>query len=377
MRILRIITRLNTGGPAIQAVALHERLSCWGHDCRLLAGLVGDNEQRDIETGAAGLLGVGFIPQLDREICPKDDFLSLGQIRNEIIDFRPDVVHTHMSKAGLLGRLAALTVRPRPKLVHTFHGHVFHSYFGRGRTWLFLSLEQWLSRKTDAVIAISDSQMEELRGYGMENLVTMPLGLDLGRFLGIKSFVHTPGKPLRIGLIGRLTAIKNPDLFFRFCGEAAKRFPVEISVIGEGELRNGIEDRGYELSGIRPVVRSVPHDLVHQVYEDLDIVVCSSLNEGTPVSLIEAMASGRLVVSVIAGGCKDLVGGMVFNKYDKNPEIGAAIALEWVLKTGIYEGFIKRMRKCVKETYSFARLVGDIESLYGELMKGKKNEIHR
>lgn len=376
MRIMRIIARLNTGGPAIQAIELSTELARRGHECLLVAGHVPANEQNDLERRMIvetmrNRYDYKFCPDLQRGPNFKKDKAAFLWLRERMEQFCPDVVHTHTAKAGLLGRLAALTIRPRPRLVHTFHGHVFHSYFGRCKAWFYLQMERWLSRFTDAVVAISPVLEKELAGYGIKNLKLVPLGFDLSRFLNIRPFAYDPAKRLHIGIVGRLTAIKNHELFLDFMAKMMTVLPVAGWVIGQGERENEI--RQMIVAGQLPIeIMAVDHADMHEIYKSLDIVVCTSKNEGTPVSLIEAMAAGKLVVSTRVGGCKDLLGlgkrrrGISLYPNRAERTVGELMDL---FNTGKYKTIIDNARSHVVREYQLARLVLDIENLYEEVLE--------
>lgn len=377
MKILRIITRLNTGGPAIQVVNLIREFTLRNHACLLISGRVGFNEGNDLERQVldyADLTGYAtlFCPELQRGLNWKLDFKAFLWLRKRIKSFQPDVIHTHMSKAGFLGRMAALSVRPRPKLVHTFHGHVFHSYFGPWKSRFYLALERWLSKRTDAVLAISNDQKRELEGYKLKNIYRkpVPLGFNLDRFLEINPFTYVRDEPLNIGLVGRLTPIKNPYLFLDLIEQIGKIHPVQGWIIGEGEMEREIRAR-IKVQNLPVEMMRYDYDSVHKAYSGLDIVACTSLNEGTPVSLIEAMASGRLVISTPVGGCVDLLGydpikntasrGMLLDTVDN-----AAVRLVACLKGDVYLEIVQAAKDYIEENYKMERLIDDIKQIYKE-----------
>jgi len=372
MKILRVITRLNVGGPARQCIDLNRELTKRGHECVLVSGPVGRYEGRTLEHEAcctfnADSNACSYLMQygLRRELGFYD-INGFRAIRRLIKDYKPDIVHTHTSKAGFLTRCAALTAKPRPRLVHTFHGNVFSRYFTKSRSRLFRLLEQWLAGKTDAVISISSMQQQELAAYRIPSVV-VSLGFDLGRFLRIPALdwnLVNKTKTLRVGIVGRLCEIKNHELFFQFCDELEKAFPdffVLRVVVGGGERLQELAVR-YDSN---KVLFTGWQDKMEDIYRYLDLVVCTSKNEGTPVALIEAMASGRLVVSTDVGGVRDLVGkgsrGVLLN--------GKATAetVRTILNSYAYKLIVERARKYVAAQHSLSRLVDDIEALYAGL----------
>ena len=371
MRILRIITRLNIGGPAIQAITLQKELAKKGHVCRLLAGvgLQGEGERWMIE-GIPQAVDVRFIPFLQREVDWRKDWRAFLRLRKEIKEFAPDVIHTHMSKAGALGRLAARMTKGNFKLVHTFHGHVFYGYFGRRKTYVFKSIERQLAKRTDAIVAISELQRRDLINNHIEEgrIRLIPLGFRLEPFLKLPQFEYN-ARNLSVGIVGRLAEVKHHELFFTFVEELRKSFKVNAFVIGDGERGKELED----LAKGTPCnfLGWVPPKCMPAVYSFLDVVVCTSRNEGTPVALIEAMAAGRLVVSTPVGGVRDLIGkdGERGLYLLENSIRNTCIMLEEVLKSGYYEVIIDRARRYVAESHTLDRLVDRVENLYFELLK--------
>ncbi|HEV2764281.1 MAG TPA: glycosyltransferase, partial [Pyrinomonadaceae bacterium] len=344
MRIVRIIARLNVGGPARHVAWLTAALARAGHETVLVAGTVPPGEE-DMSYFAEGL-GVAplRLPEMSREISPKDA-LTVWKLYRLFTRLRPDVVHTHTAKAGTVGRAAgflyrwltpsALGGRPRPcRFVHTYHGHVFHSYYGPLKTRLFLAVERALARLcTDRIVVISPQQYKEIHQRfkvgRAEQFVVIPLGLDTDAFAGglegraaaRREFGADEGT-LLVGLVGRLTEIKNHRLFL----DSAARFKqtraeaggetsetglprVRFVVVGDGHLRGALEEyaRALGLTGEDVLFAGTRHD-PENFYPALDIVALTSLNEGTPLTLIEAMATGRAIVATAVGGVVDLLG---------------------------------------------------------------------
>ncbi len=374
MKILRIITRLNIGGPSIQALDLSKELKKRGHDCYMLSGF-GSKTEGDMWTAYDEYVSVTFTNPLRREINPYWDYYAFRNIRRKIKSFKPDIVHSHQVKAGALARLAVLSMRKaeRPKTVHTYHGHTFHSYWGKTKGFIFRNIERFLNKRTDRIIAISQSQYNDLvykyEVCSEEQTRIIPLGFDLSELLEIKSFDYNTHYLLRVGIIGRLNEIKNHELFFDFLEALLKEFGkyrVVGYIIGDGEQRKEL----FEIAKKRklPIMMTGWQNKKQIInwYKLLDIVVCTSKNEGTPVSLIEAMAAGRLAVSTPVGGCVDLLSGMrglLISDFKR-----LANDLLEFLEEHRYKYFIQRARQYVKENHQLDRLVDDIENLYEELL---------
>ncbi|HUF05630.1 MAG TPA: glycosyltransferase [Aridibacter sp.] len=346
MKILRIIARLNVGGPARHVVWLTEALNDEEFESVLVAGTVPPTEE---DMGYfADQYGVEpvFIEEMSRELSPKDA-VSLWKVWRTILREKPDIIHTHTAKAGTVGRAAGflykwltpgtLVGRPRRvKLVHTYHGHIFHSYYGKAKTRFFLFIERTLARlATDRIITITEQQRNEINedfGIGRgKQFEVIPLGIDLSAFedpdsrrSAFRRQIGASDGDIVIGIVGRLTDIKDHELFLRAASELSHEFhegnhgkhgeaqrekgAVRFVVIGNGHLRRELEELAEGL-GVSDLVTFLGNrEDPETFYAGLDIVALTSKNEGTPLSLIEAMASRRPVVSTAVGGVVDLLG---------------------------------------------------------------------
>lgn len=315
IRVARIITRLNVGGPAIQAMLLTERLDPTRYESVLICGRPeaheGDMAQFRPSPGVRPIV----VPGLRREISPIADLRSFVQIVRILRRFRPHIVHTHMAKAGLLGRLAA-RLAGSPVVLHTFHGNVLRGYFGSPMTRVFILLERALARLSTRLIAISGGQGAELEDLGIASrrrIVEIPLGVDLVPFLATRRGAFraelgvSDDVPL-VGIVARLVPIKAVHVFL----EAAARLRVDhptvmFVVVGDGVLRPWLEELARSLGlGLQVRFTGWRADLP-AIYADLDVMALTSRNEGTPVSAIEALASGCAVVATAVGGVPDIV----------------------------------------------------------------------
>ena len=403
VKIVRIIARLNIGGPARNAVLLAEGFNGDGFKTCLVAGspeiAEGDMSYFALEKGIKPVI----INELTRSISPLKDIKALWEIYRIIKKEQPDIVHTHTAKAGTLGRIAAilynipltLTLSPKGRgckkvlSVHTFHGHVFDGYFGSMATKVFIAIERLLARFTTKVVAVSNSVANDVSmRYNItpkEKIEVIPLGFDLGRFLKagenrgkLKKELGLPSDVLLVGIVGRLVPIKNHKMFL----DVAKKLTAQSSqlkakfiIVGDGELRDDLENYAAEL-GIKDKVIFLGwrRDL-ENIYADLDVVCLTSLNEGTPVSLIEAMASARPVVATDVGGVRDIVknggNGLLVSSGDV---LGFSKALFKMLEDRekrLEMG--RRGREFVAENFTKERLIEDMKSLYEGLLikKGK------
>jgi len=406
MKILRIIARLNVGGPARHVVWLTDELQDEEEfQSVLIAGTVPDGEE-DMSY-LADELGIKpvYIEEMSRELSPKDA-ISLFKIYRVMKRERPDIVHTHTAKAGTVGRAAAflyrwltwktLIGRPRKvRIVHTFHGHVFHSYYGNLKTKVFLAFERMLARfATDTIITISPQQRKEIHevfGVGSSGqFEIVPLGIDLKPFAApesrraiFRAEMNADGGELLIGFVGRLTEIKNISLFLKVAGLYAKNnadLPrLRFIIVGDGHLRKSLEAEASEL-GIGGLVTFLGNrNDAEAVYAGLDIVALTSLNEGTPLSLIEAMASKRAVISTAVGGVIDLLGNAGdardgFKICERGISIHSQSAenffngLIYLIKNeSVREDLAAAGYEFVENNYSKERLVTDIKALYRRL----------
>jgi glycosyltransferase involved in cell wall biosynthesis len=402
-RILRIIARLNIGGPAIQAISLSDHLSREGYETLLVSGRVTPNEGDMAYFAEQRGVQPVILPKMGREISPKGDINSLVDLRRIIKQFKPHIIHTHTAKAGTLGRMAGLSFNlnrrsnVKTRMVHTFHGHIFHSYFGPLKTRFFIQIERFLSRFTDRIIVISPLQQHDICWrYGIappEKVRIIPLGFDLSDFEGKGAdgkeirgrYVLQEGQSVSlVGIIGRLTDVKNHRVLL----EAAKRLKAmgkgedfRFLIVGDGELRQDLIAYARKLGVQNAVVFTGWQKDMPSIYDALDIVALTSLNEGTPVSLIEAMANTRPVVATDVGGVRDLMGAI-----DQDSKHGYTRAQHGILvASGDGEGLAralaflhenrqvskemaKRAREFVLKHYSMERLVKDIKSLYKEIL---------
>lgn len=389
-KIVRIIARLNIGGPSIHTVLLSSELNKKGYRDILVCGRVNDSEgDMSYLARESGVTPV-VIPELGREISIIKDFKSFIALLSIMKREKPDIVHTHTAKAGTLGRLAAICARV-PVKVHTFHGHVFDGYFSPMKARIFLFIERLLACFTDRVIVVSELVKHEivdrLKVTNSSKCVVVPLGFELDRFLACEGHrglfrkeLGVAPDTLLVGIVGRLVPIKNHAIFLK----AAKIIlyksadkNIKFVIIGDGEcaieLKKEAERQGFE---DKVIFTGWKRDLV-SVYADLDIVALTSLNEGTPVSIIEAMACAKPVVATDVGGVGDVVtdGRSGFLVKSNDADGLADRLIELLADKGKRERFGLCGRESVRTKYSKSRLVEDIEKLYDECLK--ENTKHR
>jgi len=395
--IVRIITRLNIGGPSIQATRLTTALEAHGYTTTLIHGRLGEGEGDMSYLLAPGARAIQ-LDSLRRPVSPLHDLRAVVRIYGELTRLRPAIVHTHMAKAGLLGRLATVFYNltrgsaPRARVVHTYHGHVLEGYFNALITGIFVALERLLARASDRIIAISPAIERELRdGFGIgraDQYRVVPLGFDLSAFAAVddasraraRQDLSIDADAEVVSTVGRLTAIKQHRLFLDTVARAARSRPRIVALIaGDGELRAELESYAAQL-GIANRVRFLGwrRDLP-TIYGATDVFLLTSRNEGTPVALIEAMATGVTGVSTDVGGVKDVidsdaVGGRV---PDNDAEALAAAVVRYLADPGLRRMSGQRARSAVLHRYSLERLVRDIAELYAELVPdAQKTAVH-
>ena len=385
---MRVITRLNIGGPSIQATRLTTALDSHGFHTTLLHGRLGDGEG-DMSYLLPANADARYIATLCRPLSPLDDLRTLIRLYSEFRRLCPRIVHTHMAKAGLLARLAAAAHNltrgsaPRARIVHTYHGHVLDGYFSPLATKVFITLERMLAKLSDRIIAISPAiQSELLRTYriGREDQYrVVPLGFDLSPFAAIDATaraaarrdLNLPGDALVVSTVGRLTAIKQHRLFLDTIKRVSETHTNVIALIaGDGELRDDIVAYAASL-GLTDRVRMLGwrRDLA-TIYAATDVFLLTSRNEGTPVALIEAMASGVPGVSTDVGGVKDVIGGIETGRTAAFGDVdGLAAAINGLLADpSLRAATGEAARQRVLARYDIARLVADIATLYRELL---------
>lgn len=384
IKVVRVIARLNIGGPAVHTVLLTAGLNPSRFESLLVAGVVGPNEGDMGDLAAAKDVTPVVVPTLGREIHLRGDgaaFLRLFRLfRRE----RPQVVHTHTAKAGMVGRLAA-RLAGVPVVVHTFHGHVFHGYFGPHKTRFFIFLERFLARLSDCIVTVSEGQRRELAAYGiapLEKIRVVPLGFDLAPFLTATAAegaawrreIDVPEDAPLVGIVARLTGVKNHRLFLEAAHRVAEAVPgVWFVVVGDGELRDDLEACAADL-GLAGRVRFTGWVReMAPVYAALDLLALTSLNEGTPVTLIEGMAAGRPVVSTAVGGVPEIVAdgetGLLAPAGDVDALARAVVEL--LRDPARRRAMGQAGRESVRARFSAGRLVGDVERLYTELLSAR------
>jgi glycosyltransferase involved in cell wall biosynthesis len=388
MKIVRIIARLNVGGPAIHVILLTHEFRKRGHESLLVVGPVPETEGNMEYYASKWNVLLVRVPELIRPLSLKNDWVAFWKIFRLLRRERPDIVHTHTAKAGTLGRVAAI-LAGTPVILHTFHGNIFDGYFSPARTRLFLFIERLLARFTDRIISISKSQSDELINKHKiaqpDKFEIVRLGIDLDEFREVEgdNRCHSEdreNRPLVIGWVGRLTEIKDP-LFFVDLAAVMKSSgtPAKFVMVGDGHLRQAIEAKISEYSLQGDFTLSGWQQEMAEVYSRIDLMVLTSLNEGTPVTMIEAMATGRPFVAFNVGGLLDLMVGPAqryegFEVYDNGILVRPRDTATFVKAVGLLVQDPERrirMGQAGKvfalQNFSKERLAQDTEALYRKL----------
>lgn len=379
MRIARVLTRLNLGGPARQALASDPLLAARGHVLRLFTGSPLPGEGDLFEHFQEQGVDVVRVPGLGRDPRPTADWTALRALRADLDTFEPDVVHTHASKAGFLGRLAC---RGRPwARVHTFHGHVLEGYFSRPVSGALVWSERRLAAGTARLLAVSDRTRQDLVRLGVaggEQIEVVPPGVDLSELLGLSHREDPAGSRFRsecgcepgdllVGVIGRLAEVKRPDVALEAFRMASSRVPhLRLVFVGDGRERDLIEARLSSFdAGLRARVALAGNQVsMAPIYAACDLVLSSSRSEGMPVALIEAGASGIPVVATPVGGVPELVVNGETGRLAEEPEGLCRALVELASHEGLRSSMGRAGRARVRELHSANALALRLERVY-------------
>jgi glycosyltransferase involved in cell wall biosynthesis len=384
IKVVRVIARLNIGGPAVHVVNLHAGLDPTRFEQVLVVGTENPGEGSMLDYALSRGVRPFVIPEIVTEfnLKPKD-LKALAKLCRLIRQERPHIVHTHTAKAGLLGRLAG-RLAGVPVVVHTYHGHVLHGYFSPVKTWLMRSMERTLARMTDQIITVSERVKRELVSYSVApptKIAVIPLGFDLKPFLCCQDqcgqFRHELGVSdgaRLVSIVGRIFPIKNHRLFLDAAALVAALEPsARFVIVGDGVLRREMEDHARELRIADRVIFTGWRRDLPRIYADMDLLVVSSNNEGTAVSAIEAMAAGRPVIATRVGGLPDLIAeeetGLLVPPGDRDGLATAVLRLLKDPETACRMG--QSARAMVQEHFSVQRLIVDMENLYHQLLAQK------
>lgn len=379
IRVLRVIARMNLGGPAHHVAILSTKLDPSKYESLLVSGRTGVGEEDYTELDG---IRVHYLDRLGSEIRPVRDLLVLIELIRVVRAFQPSIVETHTAKAGMLGRLAAvLALRRRPIVIHTYHGHVLSGYFGPLKTRVFRAIERALAKVSDCLIGVSAATVDELVEIGVaprSKFAVVPLGLDLEPFLAIgsdpdQSFREEVGVGAEEALFtytGRLVPIKRPELMLRSLARArAGGAAVRVAVVGDGIIRPRLEGLARSLGcGDAVAFLGYRRDLP-RIAAGSDAALLTSENEGTPVALIEAAAAGRPSVATDVGGVRDIVvdGTGLLAASDDESTLATLIA-RVASDPDLRREMGARAREHVAKRFATARLLTDVDGLYSRLL---------
>ena len=382
IRVVRVIARLNVGGPALHVTYLARGLAERGYETTLVAGDVARGEESMAFVAERAGVEVVPLPGLSRELSPVRDALAALRLARIIRAVRPDVVHTHTAKAGAVGRAAALLSGGRPVVVHTFHGHVLRGYFGRVGTLVFRAIETLLARFTDRLVAVSPEVRDELVALGVapvEKFSVIRLGLELERRVSFDGDArevrrrHGIGADtFVVGWFGRMTAVKQTDDLIETLRRLREEQGVDalLLLVGDGDARARLEQLAHELGVARHCLFLGYQQDVATWFAVSDAVVLTSASEGTPATLIEALAAARPVVATDVGGVSDVVddGETGFLVPARDTEALAAKLAVLARDPALRESMGRDARERVLERYAVERLVADVDELYRRLL---------
>src|SRR5687767_5051973 len=399
-RVLRILNRLAVGGPVLNATYLTKYLAPEFETLFVVGEKEGHEKSADFLVDSLGI-SYTTVAGMGRSINPVGDYMAYQRMKKIIKDFRPDIVHTHAAKPGAIGRLAAAACGV-PGIVHTFHGHVFHSYFNSVKTNFFINTERFLASKSDVIIAISNQQKKELvQDFTIapaEKFRVIQLGLDLDKF-GVqqeakrKKFRTEFGiadDEIAIGIVGRLVPVKNHYLFIKAIAHVLHSSSKKIKafIIGDGETRRDLENvanqAGIKFSTEKDLIH--PHPLVFTSWRSdvdvinagLDIVTLTSHNEGTPVSLIEAQAANKPIVATRVGGIQDIVreGETALLSEVNDTETFCDNLLKLIEDGALRYRMGNNSSQYVMEQFSYHRLTKDMSYLYWNLLEKQRKTVN-
>lgn len=393
VRVLRILNRFNLGGPTYNAAFLTKYLSP-EFKTLLVGGEIDKTENSSLHILDDLNIKPIIVPEMKRSINYNNDLVAYYKLKEIIHRFKPDIIHTHASKAGSLGRWAAYRCNV-PIIVHTFHGHVFHSYFGAAKTSIVKSVERSLAKISSSIVAISNKQKEELciehKITSEDKVHVVPLGFDLAKFqedkdnkrIQFRKDYNISDDETAVGIIGRLVPIKNHPFFIDVIDHIQKTSSLKFRffIVGDGESRSDIEEyakaKGVEFTSKRGEKALLTFTSwikdIDRVNAGLDIITLCSLNEGTPVSLIEAQASGTPIVATNVGGIEDVVlPGKTALLTDGGAEDFAAKVIELASNKSLMAKMQSKGWTFVQDKFHYERLVSDMEQHYWNLLSNSR-----
>ena len=380
IRVVRVIARMNIGGPAIHVAKLTSGMKRNGFETILVSGSPGATEGDMSDLAQAQNVNFRCIKQLGPTIAPWDDGVAFLRLFRLIRSIKPQIVHTHTAKAGALGRVAA-RLAGVPVVVHTFHGHVFSGYWGPVLSYVAVATERFLSRLSTVIVTVSENVRRELITHRIapaKQIHVLPLGLDLDVFENctanrgeFRSELNIGATVPLVGTIGRLVPIKNQQLFLRAASRlVAAGFKGRFVVVGGGELAGKLQQLVLELGIADHTVFTGWRRDLGKIYADLDVLVNTANNEGTPVALIEAMAARVPVVATEVGGVPDMIESQRNGFLVPAGDMDALVeAIDLALDAP--EGILDAAQKYALENHNLDRMLTGASDLYRRLLQDK------
>jgi glycosyltransferase involved in cell wall biosynthesis len=382
IKVVRVVGRLNVGGPSIHVINLTAGLDAARYEQLLVVGTEKSHEGSMLDLAITR----GVRPHVMSEIVTAfaltpNDVRALVKLYCLMRRERPHIVHTHTAKAGLLGRMAAHLARV-PVVVHTYHGHVLHGYYGNVANLLLRSIEKVLATFTTRIVTVSEEIKKDIVNYRIaspEKITVIPLGFELEPFLEshtrqgeFRQELQLSREHKLVGIVGRLFPIKNHGLFLRAARRVlAERTDVYFIIVGDGVLRPTLQQQADDLGIASHVIFTGWRRDLPRIYADLNTLVISSNNEGTPVSVIEAMASGCPVVATRVGGLPDLITNLETGILVPPRDAGAlATAVLRVLNDPVVTSYMTQNAQIMaRSRFAVERLMGNVEYLYEKLLQ--------
>ena len=378
IRVMRIIARMNVGGPAVQVSELMLGFNTTEFDQRLYTGFCADDEADYLETVATGVKAIRIVG-FGRQVSLGGDIRAFTTLVKEIRKFKPHVIHTHTAKSGFLGRIASIISLQPSIRVHTFHGHLLNGYFGSFKRLLVVIAEKFLAIFTDQLLAVGDKVRQDLLHTGIgskEKFGLMPPGLAIAEIPAKVESLKSLGlsvERLQCGFIGRVTQIKRPDRFLDVVSEINKRgVDLDFFIAGDGEL--------LESSRIRILKQDLPVKIlgwqteIEKVLSAADIIMLTSDNEGTPLSLIQAGMAGLPVVTTNVGSVPEVVLDGITGIITNSNVQEIADALQKLVHDGaLRQQLGKAAQEFTLANFGVQRLVHDHEELYKKLLTSRAN----
>lgn len=378
IRVMRIIARMNVGGPAVQVSGLMRGFDATKFDQRLITGYCAADEADYLDTVATDVIATR-IKGLGRSISPKADLGAFLHVVREIRSFRPHLIHTHTAKAGVIGRIASIVSGHKSIRVHTYHGHLLHGYFGKFKTRLVIVIEKVLAQFTTKLLAVGKKVMDELLAAGIgraKKFSVMPPGLSL-RALPSRTDACTElnldPSLTYCAFIGRITKIKRPDRFLDVVEELNGRgVPIHFIVAGAGDLLDYSRERSSREN--LPVTFLGWREDIENILAASDMVLLTSDNEGTPLSLIQAGMANLPVVATRVGSVDEIV-------LDGKTGLLTELSTDSIANAIIQLASDPELRKSMGEAaheytmqrYGVERLVRDHQQLYFDLLNDRAN----